>query len=92
MSNPFEMIDVRLSTIESLLISLKHGLPIPPHVDNEQPVTVKEICSFLGVTEPTVIRWRKKGKIPFMQVGSRVLFQKSAVLEALQNKNGAANK
>jgi excisionase family DNA binding protein len=89
MSNPFDMIDVRLNTIESLLISLKHGLPISSPIENEQPVTVKEICSFLGVTEPTIIRWRKKGKVPFLQVGSRILFQKSAVLKALENKKGA---
>ena len=54
-----------------------------PYVE-ERPITVKELCSFLGVTEATIIRWRKKGKIPFMQVGSRVLFQKSVVLKALE--------
>jgi excisionase family DNA binding protein len=58
---------------------------------NEQPITVKELCKFLGVTEPTIIRWRKKGRIPFMQIGSRVLFQKSKVLTAIeaQGKGGA---
>lgn len=53
---------------------------------NEQPVNTKEICSFLDVTEPTLIRWRKKGKIPFLQVGSRILYQKSAVIKALESK------
>jgi excisionase family DNA binding protein len=62
------------------------NLSTGPLPSQEQPVTVKELCSFLGVTEPTIIRWRKKGKIPFMQVGSRVLFQKSVVLKALENK------
>lgn len=55
----------------------------------EQPVTTKQLCEFLGITEPTIIRWRKKGKIPFLQIGSRILFQKSAVLKALENKKGA---
>lgn len=50
----------------------------------EKPVTVKELCGFLGVTEATIIRWRKKGKIPFMKIGSRILFQKSAVLKSLE--------
>ena len=61
------------------------------NTNNEQPITTKEICNFLGITEPTIIRWRKKGKIPFLQVGSRILYQKSAVLKALENKKGANN-
>ncbi|MCC8426585.1 helix-turn-helix domain-containing protein [Mucilaginibacter sp. UR6-11] len=52
----------------------------------ESPLSVKELCDFLGVTEPTVSRWRNKGKIPYMQIGSRILFNKSAVLDALENK------
>ncbi|WP_295652251.1 helix-turn-helix domain-containing protein [uncultured Mucilaginibacter sp.] len=58
---------------------------------NEQPVSTKELCSFLDITEPTLIRWRKKGKIPFLKIGSRILYQKSAVLTAIENKKGASN-
>ena len=86
MNNPFEMIDVRLNTIESLLISLKHGLPILQPSENEQPISTKELLNFLDITEPTLIRWRKKGKIPFLRIGSRILYQKSAVLAAIANK------
>jgi len=86
MNNPFEMIDVRLNTIESLLISLKHDTPNQKTLQDEKPITVKELCVFLGVTEPTIIRWRVKGKIPFLKIGSRILYQKSAVLAALVNK------
>ena len=53
---------------------------------NEQPVTTKQLCEFLGITEPTVIRWRKKGKIPFMQIGSAIRFNLSAVVSALEVK------
>ena len=50
------------------------------------PITTKQLCDFLGVTEPTIIRWRKKGKIPFMQIGSAVRFNLSAVISALEVK------
>ena len=53
---------------------------------NEQPITTKELINFLDITEPTLIRWRKKGKIPFLKIGSRILYQKSVVLAALENK------
>jgi excisionase family DNA binding protein len=54
----------------------------------EDPVNTKALCTFLNITEPTLIRWRKKGKIPFLQIGSRILYQKSAVISALENRKG----
>jgi excisionase family DNA binding protein len=50
------------------------------------PISTKQLCDFLGVTEPTIIRWRKKGKIPFMQIGSAVRFSLPAVISALEVK------
>ncbi len=50
----------------------------------EPPITTKQLCLFLGITEPTVIRWRKKGKIPFLQIGSSVRFNLPNVLDALE--------
>jgi hypothetical protein len=86
MNNPFEMIDERLNSIETLLKSLKDGLPSSSVIENEQPVTTKQLISFLGITEPTLIRWRIKKLIPHLKIGSRILYQKSAVLAALENK------
>lgn len=53
----------------------------------EQPISQAEICRFLNVTEATIIRWRKKKLIPFLQIGSRVLYQKSKVIVALGRNN-----
>jgi len=65
----------------------KNFTPVAGHKqENEQPVSQHEICRFLNVTEPTIIRWKKKGAIPFLKIGSRILYQKSAVLAALENK------
>jgi len=63
-----------------------HSLNSASKPQNEQPINTKELISFLDITEPTLIRWRKKGKIPFLKIGSRILYQKSAVLAALENK------
>lgn len=56
----------------------------PSQSQPEKPITVKELCDYLRVTEATVIRWRKKGKIPFMQLGSRIMFNKSEVIKAIE--------
>lgn len=55
-------------------------------VDNAPPITTKELCKHLRITEPTVIRWRKKGKIPYITIGSAIRFNLIAVMAALENK------
>ena len=50
----------------------------------EPPINTKQLCEFLDITEPTCIRWRKKGKIPFFQIGSAIRYDKSEVIEALR--------
>jgi excisionase family DNA binding protein len=52
----------------------------------ERPVTQKELSEFLGVTPQTIIRWRKKGKIPFIMVGSVPRYNKDVVIKALEKK------
>jgi excisionase family DNA binding protein len=48
-----------------------------------KPINTKQLCEYLGVTEPTIIKWREKGKIPFFTVGSSVRFNLEKVIEAL---------
>ena len=50
---------------------------------NTPPLTTKELCDYLRVTEPTIIRWKQKGKIPFYSIGSSVRFNLKEVLKAL---------
>ena len=88
MSNPFEQIQTDLTDIKTLLMSIAATPPHLPHAA-EKPVDTKEICSFLNITTPTLIRYRKKGKIPFMRIGAKVMFNKTEVLKALEkNKKG----
>ena len=76
--------DLQTVIIDCVNACLNHTKHSP--TQNEQPVNTKELCAFLGVTEPTIIRWRKKGKIPFLQIGSSIRFNLSAVVSALEVK------
>ncbi|KAA9041621.1 hypothetical protein FW778_06260 [Ginsengibacter hankyongi] len=51
----------------------------------DKPVTQAELCKFLGVTEPTALSLRKKGKIPFFLVGTHVRFNIPEVMKALED-------
>lgn len=46
-------------------------------------LTLKETAALLRHHPKTVERWARDGKIPFYRVGSRVLFQRSDVLQWL---------
>lgn len=46
----------------------------------------KELMKRLGISEPTLIRWRKKGKIPYIQLGATIRYRYQSVLEALEVK------
>lgn len=51
------------------------------------PITQKEMIVFLSISESSLIKLRKGGKIPFLQVGGRILYVKSDVLQALTKNN-----
>ena len=59
------------------------------HCPQEQPSSQSEIidrgelCKRLAITEPTVIRWEKKGKIPALRIGSNVRYNWPQVIESL---------
>lgn len=59
-----------------------------------KPINQRELCTFLGLSEPTVIRWRKKGLIPSMQIGSAIRYDVNSVIKALEigKKKGASYK
>jgi excisionase family DNA binding protein len=52
----------------------------------EPAINTKQLCDFLSITEPTVIKLRQKGKIPFFEIGSAIRYDKNEVMEALRNK------
>lgn len=75
--------------IKQAIIEVMDSRPISnsPTKANEKPITQKELCAYLNITEPTVLRWRTKGKIPFFLVGTAVRFNLSEVLESLAKNN-----
>ena len=51
-------------------------------------LTVEEAAEFLRMTTSTIYSWVSQGKIPHSKVGSRVLFEKNALLEFVKNNDG----
>ena len=61
------------------------SVPAMPVPEAPTPsLTTKQLCEFLNVSSPTIIRWKQKGKIPYYNIGSAVRFDLKKVLAALE--------
>lgn len=75
-SNPFESIQERLDSIESLLNDLKNAPrqespPPPPEL-----LTVEEAANFLKLTVPTIYSKVSRGELPVMKRTKRLYFDR----------------
>lgn len=79
MSNPFDLIDARLSNIESLLIDLKFPAPSAP--DPDRWMTLLELCDYLPEKPKpqTVYAWVSLRQIPVNKTSKRLNFLKSEI-------------
>ena len=82
MVNPFEEINNQLLEIKTLLSTNSGNTITQPSI--EPPATTEELCKFLRISEPTIIRLKKKGKIPFLEIGGSIRFDKAAVIKAFE--------
>ncbi len=78
MSNPFETIDQRLSSIENLLLEY---VCKPKEEEKSENLTVKEAAELLKVSEQSVHNYIKRGFISAKKLG-RILLIKRADVEA----------
>lgn len=57
----------------------------PPSTSIET-YTTKEVCTILGITAPTLIKYRKQGKIRAKQMGGKNIYLRSDVDKFLKSK------
>jgi hypothetical protein len=80
MNNPFDDIMQELKEIKERVNSMPQGTtrPEPEIIDTMQ------LCQKLKMSEPALIKLRKKKKIPFFQVGRNIRYNWPAVVTALE--------
>jgi excisionase family DNA binding protein len=82
MNNPFELIEARLSSIETLILDLKHKPKgVEPTEQPEQLLTVQEAAQFLNLTVPTIYSKVSRNELPFMKQGKRLYFSSTELME-----------
>jgi len=58
--------------------------PSPSSPVEERPLSIKEACELLGVTEPTLRDWRKKGLVRYRKIGDRYYFLRSELIGGME--------
>ncbi len=85
MNNPFEVIDARLSNIETLLLDLtnppKENITTEPQ---DQFLTIQEAAEFLKLSVPTLYSKVSKMELPVMKRGKRLYFSRMELIEYLK--------
>ncbi|MCF8713199.1 helix-turn-helix domain-containing protein [Joostella atrarenae] len=69
---------VKMVLDEMLKTETISNSPINPEEDR---LTQKEAAKFLGVSITTIISWKRKGKVPYYEIGRSVFYSKSELLK-----------
>lgn len=79
MNNPFEILEKRLSNIESLLIDIKHKT-----IDEKQEINfnIDEVAELLRVSKQSIYKYIQKGLIKAKKVGRTFIISKTDLDEA----------
>ena len=92
MVNPFETIDARLSTIEDLLLGIKHqSKEVNPSTQTERLLNVQEAASFLNLTVPTIYSKCSRGELPVMKRSKRLYFSSIELMTYLKEGRKKSN-
>jgi len=92
MNNPFEVIEARLSSIENLILDLKHKpQTVDPTDQPEQLLTIQEAADFLSLTVPTMYSKVSKGELPVMKRSKRLYFSRTELLDYLKDGRKKSN-
>jgi predicted DNA-binding transcriptional regulator AlpA len=81
MTNPFEIIENRLSNIESLLIDLKFPITPPPAPDPDRWMNLQQLCDYLPdhPKPQTIYSWVHNKLIPVNKGSKHLRFLKSEI-------------
>lgn len=55
---------------------------LPQQLTQDDYIDTKEAMKILGVSKPTIAKWRLDGKLTFYRVNSRIRFKRSELMDA----------
>lgn len=77
-----DVIMAKLNEIDAKLSSMPPGTAAPP----AEIINSEELCRRLDISEPTLVSWRRKKKIPFIKIDGVIRYNWPAVISQLETK------
>lgn len=87
MENPFDVIMGELRALKQDVAQLQNS-PAKKAADRDI-IDREELGRRLGISDPTIIQYTKKGIIPEIRIGATIRYDYAMVLESLQSKKTA---
>lgn len=84
MLNPFEVLDVKLSQVQSLIEELmRERKEAPPQlIDEPEYLTREQVAKMFAVSTVTIWDWSNRGILKPYKISNKVRFLKSEVLSS----------
>jgi excisionase family DNA binding protein len=78
-----------LSAVRTVLSELKRsGInPDTSHPEISDRLSQKEAAELIGISQPTILAWKKKKLIPYYQIGHKVFYSRKELIEAAQKNS-----
>jgi excisionase family DNA binding protein len=78
-----------LSAVRTVLQELKKTNIDSSFNPNEltDKLTQKEAAELIGVSQPTLLSWKKKKLIPYYQIGNKVFYSRKEIIDAAQKNS-----
>jgi excisionase family DNA binding protein len=90
MNNPFEIIDARLSNIETLLLDIKHQpIPEPPAEKPTGLLTRREVAQKLKITLVTLDKYTRSGTLQSYKIGGQIRYKAAEIEKAFEQVKNA---
>lgn len=87
-NNPFETIDSRLTSIESMLLDIKQQRTdntVSKKVDEDEILNVKQASELLDLAVPTIYSLTSNRILPHSKRGKKLYFSKSELVAWVQS-------
>jgi excisionase family DNA binding protein len=91
MINPFQVIEQKLSNIETLLLDIKHQSATVETDHPDQLLTIQQAAEFLRLSVPTLYSKCSKSEIPYMKRSKRLYFSREQLTEYIKSGRKLTN-
>jgi hypothetical protein len=80
-----ENINSFFSALDEMLADINQTLKSRTlHLNGEKFLTNNDVCKMLKVSSRTLQDWRTSGKIPYIQLKGKILYQESDIMKMLE--------